>query len=56
MLGLIFLLKKIIFLNAYLEGIICVAVGGLFYLALASILGIIDLRETKDLLKHITSR
>lgn len=56
MLGLIFLLKKIIFLNAYLEGIICVAVGGLFYLALASILGIIDLRETKELVKHITSR
>jgi O-antigen/teichoic acid export membrane protein len=56
MLGLIFLLKKITFLNAYLEGIICVAVGGLFYLALAFILGIIDLKEIKSLAKHITSR
>jgi O-antigen/teichoic acid export membrane protein len=56
MLGLIFLLKKILSLNAYLEAIICVAIGGLFYLALAFILGIIDLKETKALLKHITDR
>lgn len=56
MLGLIFFLKKIILLNAYLEGIVCIAVGGLFYLALAFILGIFDLREVKASVKRITSR
>jgi len=56
MLGLVFLLKRIIFLNVYLEALICVIVGGLFYLALAFILGIIDLREVKSIMKQITSR
>ena len=56
MLGLIFLLKKLLFLNAYLEAIICVAIGGLFYLAISFILGIINLKEIKELASHVTSK
>jgi hypothetical protein len=50
------LLKKILFLNAYLEAIICVAIGGLFYLVISFILGIINLKEIKELASHVTSK
>jgi len=56
MLGLIFFLKGIIFLNVYIEGIICAAAGGLFYIVLVFVLRIVDLKEVKELVRYITAR
>jgi O-antigen/teichoic acid export membrane protein len=56
MLGLIFLIKKFIMLNPYMEAIVCIIAGGLFYLALSLILKTINAREIKDLAKHVLSR
>jgi O-antigen/teichoic acid export membrane protein len=56
MLGLIFILKKILFLNPYLEAGACIFLGGLFYLALTFILRIVNAREIKDLARHITTK
>jgi len=56
MLGLIFALKSVLVLNTYSEAVICVILGGLFYLCMIMMMRIVDLREIKSLVAHILGK
>lgn len=50
---LIYVLKKLISLNVWMETAIVLAVAGLFYLSLLFLLKVMDINEIKDLYKRI---
>ncbi|MBW2990331.1 flippase [Candidatus Woesearchaeota archaeon] len=53
MLFLILLLKKIIFMNVYLEAVLVAVIAGIVYLCLIFTLKVADLKELKEFLRHV---
>ena len=49
----IWLLKKILFLNAWLEAFIVLAISGMIYIGLLFLLNIVSLKEIKDIYNRI---
>nr|MCK4929962.1 flippase [Nanoarchaeota archaeon] len=53
MLTMMFILKKIFFMNVYLEAIIICIIAGIIYLGLILLMKIVDVKEVKNLVKMI---